>query len=203
MRRHDASIHYSAPDTAPVVLVVIDMFSSFDDPQTAPFFKAAKRIAGKIARLRQRANGNDIPTLFANDNYGRWKSDGRQMLQWAARSERGKQIVDLLTPGNEDYVILKPKHSIFFSTPIETLLRYLGTHTLILTGLSSTRCVLFSGIEAYMRDFRVYAPMDCLVSEDVREHRMAKFLFDTRLNADTRHSSRLQLGRMKRAASAD
>src|SRR4051812_37997826 len=111
MRSDDASIHYSAPDSGPVVLVVIDMFSDFDSDQSAPLFKQAKIVAGRIAKLRQRATTHGIPTIFANDNYGRWRSEGRQIVQRAAQSDRGREIVELLQPGSNDYIVLKPKHS--------------------------------------------------------------------------------------------
>jgi len=203
MQRNDASIHFSAPDSAPVVLVIIDMFSDFESERTAPFFKQALAASARIAKLRQRAVRSGIPTIFANDNYGRWKSEGRQIVQMAKQSERGRKIVELLQPAEDDYIVLKPKHSIFFATPVEVLLHYLGTHTLILTGMTSTRCVLFSAIEAYLRDLKIIAPLDCLVSENKQEHRMAKFLLETRVNADTRQSRRLRLTRLQRSSGAE
>jgi hypothetical protein len=34
---------------------------------------------------------------------------------------------ELLKPGKDDYFVLKPKHSGFYSTTLDTLLEYLGT----------------------------------------------------------------------------
>ena len=71
---------------------------------------------------------------------------------------RGKPIVDLLAPADDDYFVLKPKHSGFFSTALSVLLRYLGVHTLILTGMAGNICILFTANDAYMRDFRLLVP---------------------------------------------
>ena len=201
-RLDDAAIHHSAPDSGPAVLVIIDMFSTFDTEQTAPFFKQARTVARRIAGLRERTAKVGMPTIFANDNYGRWRSDARQIMHDAARSPQGKEIVELLEPNSDDYLVLKPKHSIFYATPLDVLLKYLGTHTLILTGMTATQCVLFSGIEAMIRDYRLFVPLDCVVSQNARERRLAKYLFETRLKADTRAASRLRLPSLRRRAQA-
>ena len=37
---------------------------------------------------------------------------------------RGRPIAELLAPKREDYFVLKPKHSAFYSTTLATLLAY-------------------------------------------------------------------------------
>ena len=69
-----------------------------------------------------------------------------------------------LRPTADDYFVLKPKHSGFFSTPLDILLRYLGVDTLVLTGFAADICVLFTANDAYMRDYRVVVPRDCVAS---------------------------------------
>ena len=49
-----------------------------------------------------------------------------------------------LRPADDDYFVLKPKHSGFFDTTLDTLLDYLGAATLILTGVAGNICVLFT-----------------------------------------------------------
>ena len=67
---------------------------------------------------------------------------------------RGHPIARLLAPADDDYFVLKPKHSGFHATPLALLLEHLGTRTLVLTGFTAERCVLFTANDAYMRDFR-------------------------------------------------
>ena len=109
------------------------------------------------------------------------------------RHGRGSAIVKLLRPEESDYFVLKPKHSGFFSTTLETLLRYLETQTLILTGIAGNFCVLFTANDAYMRDFNLFVPPDCTVSNTKKENESALRLMKKFLKADTRSSSRILL----------
>lgn len=93
-------------------------------------------MARTLLRLKRRVQKAGVPVIYVNDNFGRWKSDFRRTVDYCARHGRGRDIVRLLRPEEDDYFVLKPKHSGFFSTTLETLLRYLETQTLILTGIA-------------------------------------------------------------------
>lgn len=60
--------------------------------------------------------------------------------------------------------MLKPKHSGFFATTLETQLEYLGVETVILTGIATNICVLFTANDAYMRDLKLIVPTDCVAA---------------------------------------
>jgi nicotinamidase-related amidase len=105
----------------------------------------------------------------------------------------GRPLVELLTPGEDDYFVLKPKHSGFFSTTLDTLLEYLRVATLILTGIAGNICVLFTANDAYMRDFRLVVPRDCVASNTEEENRHALEQMGRVLKADTRPSGELEL----------
>ena len=64
---------------------------------------------------------------------------------------RGRSLVEALKPEEDDYFVLKPKHSGFFSTTLDILLDYLQAKMLILTGIAGNNCVLFTANDAYMR----------------------------------------------------
>jgi nicotinamidase-related amidase len=110
--------------------------------------------------------------------------------------------VQLLRPDPEDYVVLKPKHSGFFSTTLDTLLKYLEVSTLILTGMAGNVCVLFTANDAFMRDFRLVVPADCVASIDPDENRHALAQMRDVLGADLTPSTDLDLDKLRRRASA-
>src|SRR5207248_4843319 len=87
--------------------------------------------------------------------------------------------------GGEDYFVLKPKHSGFFSSTLETLLRYLGVRRLIITGIAGNFCVLFTANDAYMRDYELLIPSDCVISDTAKENKEALQLMTRYLKADT------------------
>ena len=108
-----------------------------------------------------------------------------------AEKRPGRAIVELLKPDEDDYFVLKPMHSAFFSTTLEVLLERLRVERLVLTGFAADICVLYTANDAYMRDFKVAVPSDCIASETRRQYRFALDHMTDRLKADTRTSDRL------------
>jgi nicotinamidase-related amidase len=189
----NVDLHGSAPDKHEIALLLIDVINDFDFPGADQLLRYARPMARNLLRLKRRAYKAGVPVIYVNDNFGRWKSDFRRTLDHCARYGRGRDVVKLLRPEENDYFVLKPKHSGFFSSALETLLRYLQTQTLILTGIAGNFCVLFTANDAYMRDFTLFVPSDCAVSNTKRENDSALRLMKKFLKADTRRASRIML----------
>jgi nicotinamidase-related amidase len=111
---------------------------------------------------------------------------------------RGEPIARLLKPERDDYFVLKPKHSAFYATTLDTLLDYLGARRLILCGFSGDVCVLFSAGDAYMRDFHLHVPADCAASISPDENKRALAYMRRVLKVDTTPSDRLDLAALIR-----
>jgi nicotinamidase-related amidase len=199
MPAKNPDLHGSAPDKSEIALLLIDVINDLDFPEADRLLRYARPMARKLLRLKERAKKAGIPVIYVNDNFGRWQSDFRRQVQHCLReNSRGHEIVSLLQPEEEDYFVLKPKHSGFFSTTLETLLRYLGSHTLIITGIAGNFCVLFTANDAYMRDYDLIIPSDCTASNSAEENREALALMRKFLKADTRSSSKLRLPAARR-----
>ena len=194
MPTKNPDLHGSAPDKSEIALLLIDVINDLDFPEANQLLRYARPMARKLLRLKDRAKKAGIPVIYVNDNFGRWQSDFRRQVQHCLReTSRGHEIVSLLRPDEDDYFVLKPKHSGFFSTTLETLLRYLGSKTLILTGIAGNFCVLFTANDAYMRDYGLIIPSDCTASNSARENREALALMRKFLKADTRPSTKVRL----------
>jgi nicotinamidase-related amidase len=201
MPARNDDLHGSAPDKSDFALLLIDVINDLDFPEANQLLRYARSMARKISRLKERAKKAGVPVIYVNDNFGRWQSDFRRQVQHCLRGEsRGREIVRLLEPEDDDYFVLKPKHSGFFSTTLETLLRYLGSKTLIITGIAGNFCVLFTANDAYMRDYDLIIPSDCTASNSAAENKEALVLMRKFLKADTRPSSKIRLpaGKKKR-----
>lgn len=96
-------------------------------------------------------------------------------------------------PLSDDYHVLKPQRSGFFSTPLDVLLATLKVSELILTGVTTDICILFTAHDAYMRGFRVIVPPDCTAAVTTQQHREAMALLQRLTEADTRLSEKLVL----------
>jgi nicotinamidase-related amidase len=199
MPEKNVDLHGSAPAKHQFALLLIDVINDFDFPEAGQLLKRARPMARNLLRLKQRAQKAGMPVIYVNDNFGRWRSDFWHTVDYCARHGRGCDIVKLLRPEESDYFVLKPKHSGFFSTTLETLLRYLETQTLIITGIAGNFCVLFTANDAYMRDFNLFVPSDCTVSNTKKENHSALWLMKKFLKADTRSSAGIVLrGKQRR-----
>ncbi len=191
------NLHGNVPDTAEAALVLIDVINDLEFPEGDELLRYARPMAERIAALKRRAKGAGLPTIYVNDNFGRWQSDfNRQVDHCLDDRVRGRPLAELLRPDEDDYFVLKPKHSGFFSTTLEILLDHLKVESLILTGLAANICVLFTANDAYMRDFRLFVPRDCVASNTEELNRDALQQMQLVLKADTRPSDEIDLAAM-------
>jgi nicotinamidase-related amidase len=194
MPDRNADLHGNAPDKADGALLLIDVVSRFDFPDAGKLLANARPIAGPLARLAARAREVGVPVIYVNDNFGRWRSDFHNLVDRCLEPDApGREFVAKLRPEEMDYLVIKPKHSGFFSTTLGTLLEYLGATTLILTGVTTDICVLFTANDAYMRDFGLIIPEDCVAAVEEEDHRTALKLMRRVLKADVRPSTEIDL----------
>jgi nicotinamidase-related amidase len=124
-----------------------------------------------------------------NDNFGLWRSDFQAQVNHCAQSPHGRKMVELLRPTQDDYYILKAKHSGFFASPLHLLLEHIKAKELILTGFTTHSCVLFTAVDAYLRDYRLIIPSDCVASCDPKDHKRSLEQMESSLNARIMASS--------------
>lgn len=201
MPAKNPDLHGNAPDKAAVALLLIDVINDLEFPEGEQLLPTVRRMAENIGALKKRARQADIPVIYANDNFGRWRSDFSAQVEHCLRDGvRGQPIAELLRPEEDDYFVLKPKHSGFYSTTLDLLLDYLRVTTLIVTGLAGNNCVLFTANDAYLRDFHLIVPADCVASNTEEENRAALEQMRTVLKADIRESGELDLDQIKAQA---
>lgn len=146
-------------------LLLIDVINDLAFNGSKALVAQAESMAARLARLKRRATVAGVPTIYINDNFGRWRSDFRRTVaHCSARSSPGHRVSRRLRPTARDYFVLKPKHSGFFDTTLDTLLETLHIRRVILTGIAGNICVLFTANDAYMREYRLFVPADCIVS---------------------------------------
>jgi nicotinamidase-related amidase len=197
-RASGRDLHGSAPDDSRVALLIIDMINAFDFDGASGMLPRSLAAARAIARLKVRAGRAGVPTIYVNDNFGRWRSDFHRILEHCLRSP-GRKIARMLAPQPDDYFVLKPKHSGFQFTTLDVLLEHLGAETLILTGVAGNFCVLFTAHDAYMRDYRLVVPRDCIASLKPANDRYALKHMAEVTKADTRPSAKVDSGALETA----
>jgi nicotinamidase-related amidase len=105
-------------------------------------------------------------------------------VRWCAHSSRGRRISSC-----------SRRRSGFHQTPLDALLRLAGARRVIVTGLMADNCVLFTAADAYMRDYKVVVPRDCVSAKTPDAMRRALTTMTELLGASTTPSTRLRLSR--------
>jgi nicotinamidase-related amidase len=170
-------LKHPSEGTCPVALLVVDFISEWKLPERDQLLPHVRRAAPLAARLTKRARTSGVPVIYANDNFGQWRSDFNAVLS-AALSSTGipASVAQLLAPQSEDYRVLKPKHSAFFGTPLDMLLDHLGAQTVVLCGVSGNQCITATALDAHMRDYTVVVTHDACASRTrtLHDHAMAQ-----------------------------
>jgi nicotinamidase-related amidase len=204
MPAKNEDLHGNVPDKSNVALLLIDVINDLEFESGEKLLRHALPMSKNLAGLKRRAKEAGVPVIYVNDNFGKWQSDFKKILQHCLKDDvRGRPVVEALKPKEDDYFVLKPKHSGFFSTTLDILLDYLGARTLILTGLTGDICVLFTAHDAYMRDFNLVVPADCIASNDAGENEYSLKKMAELMDADVRPSSELDFDELKARAARE
>jgi nicotinamidase-related amidase len=193
-------LHGNVPERCSVALLLIDVINDLEFEGSEALVQQAVPMARRIAALKRKAKAAGIPVIYVNDNFGRWKSDFRRVVEHCLHDGvKGEELVRILQPDEDDYFVLKPKHSAFYATTLDILLTYLGAQSLIFTGIAGNICILFSANDAYMRDYHLYVPADCTVSNTLEENKHALEQMQRVLKADITESAELDVQRLLQA----
>jgi nicotinamidase-related amidase len=191
-------LHGNVPDDAGAALLLIDVINDFEFEGGDALLQLALPAGEQIAKLKKRAKENGIPVIYVNDNFGKWQSDLNKIVSHCLDDGvRGEPLVKVVLPDEDDYFVLKPKHSGFYCTSLELLLEHIGARSLILAGIAGNNCVFFTANDAYMRDFKLFVPADCSVSIKPDENEYALQQMEEVLKADIRPARELNLDKLK------
>jgi nicotinamidase-related amidase len=152
-------------------VLVIDVLNDLEFPGGERVLPWAERLVKPLRSLCSKARKAGIPVIYVNDNHGMWRASFEQIYQRCTRpGVRGAEVTRLLKPRRSDFVILKPRHSAFFCTPLLPLLEELGIKRLFLTGMATNLCVLATAHDAAMHRFPIVVVSDCCAAETDFDH---------------------------------
>jgi nicotinamidase-related amidase len=193
-KSHD-DLHGNVPDQSQAVLLLIDVLNDLSFPDNQHLVRRSVALAKSIAKLKKRCKKLGIPTIYVNDNRGRWRSDISAVLRHCVGTEcPGREMTKLLVP---EYIVLKPKHSPFYASPLQTILDSIGARNAIVAGVTTNACVLIAAGDLHVRDFRLFVPADCVAALTDREHRRSLDVMKNSFGANTGSSLRLNLPRLR------
>jgi nicotinamidase-related amidase len=166
-------------------LLIVDMLNPLHFDGADALARPAVRAATAIALLKRRLHQQGVPAQYVNDNLGLWRADFEAVVT-RCRHCRGEAaaLARRLAPLPHDLTLLKPRHSAFHATPLALLLEKMGTRELVLTGVATDLCLMFSAMDAYERGYRLWVPADCTAAESPLRKRAALQWMARALQAD-------------------
>jgi nicotinamidase-related amidase len=115
-------------------------------------------LSGLIHRAHER---EDVELVFVNDNHGDFTAT-RDDLQRRALDGKFPDLVEPVLPPRDCAFLPKVRHSAFFGTPLDYLLRNREVGIVVLAGQVTEQCVLYSALDAYVREFSLRVAGDCV-----------------------------------------
>ncbi|MGW3559896.1 cysteine hydrolase family protein [Streptomyces sp. NPDC000963] len=151
-------------------LVVIDMLNRYDHPDAEFLVPSVERALPAVVSLLDEARERDLPVVYANDNFGKWRSHHGEILE-AALGGPHADLVDPVRPDESSYFVVKARHSAFYDTPLAYLLEKLDVDHLVLCGQVTEQCVLYSALDAHIRHLSVTVARDAVahIHEDLAD----------------------------------
>ncbi|MFJ3441652.1 cysteine hydrolase family protein [Streptomyces sp. NPDC086081] len=144
-------------------LIVVDMINTYDHEDAELLVPSVEQIVPVVADLIDRARKADVPVIYANDNFGRWRSHHGELVD-AALARPHARLIEPIRPDEESLFVVKARHSVFFETPLAYLLRNLGVGHVVLIGQVTEQCILYSALDAHIRHLEVTVPRDAVAS---------------------------------------
>ncbi|MFC9294007.1 cysteine hydrolase family protein [Streptomyces sp. NPDC057011] len=142
-------------------LVVIDMLNTYDHPDAHLLIPSVQRALPAVVKLLEQARERTIPVIYANDNFGKWRSHHGEILD-AALAGPHHRLVEPVRPDETSYFVVKARHSVFYETPLAYLLGTLDVSHLVLCGQVTEQCVLYSALDAHIRHLSITVARDAV-----------------------------------------
>ena len=172
-------------------LLILDMVNCFDFEGADKLKPHALSAARQIDRLRRKFSERGWPVVYVNDNFGEWHSEASKLVERALAKDN--PVTELLKPAKDDYFVIKPQFSGFYATNLPVLLPQLGVNKLVLGGIVTDICVLFTAADAHMRDYALWVPTDAVASVSEERGRCALEIMTESMGAETTSTSQMSL----------
>jgi len=146
-------------------LLVVDMLNPYDHEDAGALADNVAPIVEPLAALIGRAREDGLDVVYVNDNLGDFAATRHDLVKRALEGRRPELIEPLIPPDDLPF-IQKIRHSVFYGTALDHLLRARELDTVILTGQVTEQCILYSALDAYVRHYDVCVVRDAVACID-------------------------------------
>jgi nicotinamidase-related amidase len=151
-------------------LIVIDMLNRYEHEDGERLLESVRAMVPALGRLVANARQANALTIYVNDNHGDWTAGRAQLGQWALGGV-DPSVIEPILPRDDVPFLIKARHSVFYETQLEYLLRVQSIDRVVLCGQVTEQCILYSALDAYVRHFEVIVARDAVahIHEDLAD----------------------------------
>jgi nicotinamidase-related amidase len=154
-------------------LLIVDMLNDFVKPGAPLEVPGARNIVPALRRELENARSSGVPVFYLCDAHDENDPEFSIWPRHAVKGSAGAEVIEELSPRPGEKIVQKTSYSGFFGTDLESLLRSAGVDALVITGVVTNICVLYTAVDALMRGFDVEIPDDCVAALNENDHRFA------------------------------
>jgi len=167
-------------------VLIIDMLKDFIEEDAPLKVEGVKNIIDNINDVANTARNNDDLVIYICDRHRKEDSEFEIFPKHCVKGSEGSKIVERLNISSEDIFIYKRRFSAFFGTDLDLTLREYDIDELIVMGILTNICILYTVADAVQREYNVTVYSDCVISSDKDAHEFALNQMSEVLNADVR-----------------
>ncbi len=145
----------------PAALMVVDMLNPYDHEDADLLKESVAGILPAVCSLIDDAREAGVPVIYVNDNQNDWSAGREQIVEKALDGTAPDLVRPIAPPAGTPFVV-KARHSIFYQTQLEYMLRQEEIGQLVLAGQVTEQCILYSALDGYVRHFEIVVPSDCV-----------------------------------------
>ena len=135
-------------------LMVIDMLNRYEHDDAGALIASVRQSLPGMRRMIDAAREREVLLVYVNDCFGDWSANAATLSEQACGGE-APELVEPIVPDPRDPFVVKARHSIFYQTQVEYLLRQEGVQRVVLIGQVTEQCILYSALDGYVRHFEV------------------------------------------------
>ena len=156
------------PKTALIVVDMLNPYAHEDADVLAESVQA--RLERIVAAIDQAKRRDDVQLIYVNDNYDAWEAGLDAIVERALAGEH-PDLVEPIVPTQPVPFLPKGRHSIFYETALDHVLRIGDIERVLLVGQVTEQCILYSALDAYLRGYKVVVAPDGVahIDEDLAQ----------------------------------
>ena len=159
------------------------MLNPYEHDDADALAESVRAVLPNLRGLLDRwAEGDRDSLVYVNDNYGDWSADS-ETISRRALDGRHPDLVEPVLPDGDVPFVTKARHTAFYGTPLEYLLRDKEVSEVVLTGQVTEQCILYSALDAYVRHFELTVVRDAVATIEPELGEAALRMMDRNMRA--------------------